>query len=341
MTSNPWFDRQIGLALFRVVAAFLVLRNLISYLPYAEDFFGGNGLYPASRYTQALIHDHVMFLKYPFFLPAMSTIYLKAGIVLAVLLLLGVFGRLACLLLFFYLVNLQLRNPFIFDGSDNVIQVTLPFLAFSDAFRYRVRFFRFRINNKVISVVTEQIKKYALIGFLLQICFIYFFTAINKLHSDLWYNGTATYYALRTDRYMANSLNYFLTRNLYFVIVNTYLILLFELAFAFLIWFRKTKWVVIAFGTLFHIGIWIFMKIDVFPWIMIASYFVFVTDEEYAGFFAWCSKFYNRLLNTPPFKSLLSGRDNRKTKAGNKEKTVLSARGRESASPMGKHGTIR
>lgn len=327
MTTNPYYERQVGLSLFRVVTAFLILRNLISYLPYAEDFFGGNGLYPASRYTQALIHDHVMFLKYPFFLPAMSAIYLKAGIVLAALLLLGVFGRLSCLLLFFFLVNLQLRNPFIFDGSDNVIQVTLPFLTFCDAFHYRLRFFRFRIKNDLVTTVVSQVQKYALIGFLIQICIIYLFTALNKLHSDLWFDGTAIYYALRTDRYMASSLNYSLTRNLYFVIANTYLVLLFELAFAFLIWFKKTKWYIIAFGVVFHVGIWIFMKIDVFPWIMIASYFVFVTDGEYALIFSRCDRFYNWLLKKLRRKPLsYAVKQKKKIK---RDVNVLSAAARE------------
>lgn len=286
MDDNKYFDRQIGLSVFRIILAFLVIRNLISYMPYAEDFFGGNGLYPSSRYHQALIRDHVTFLKYPFYIPVMSKIYLISGIVISCLLLLGIFGRVMCLLLFVYLVNLQLRNPFIFDGSDNVIQVTLPFLAFCDAFKYRIRIFNFKLKNLFLITVAEQVRKYALIGFLIQICMIYLFTGLGKIHSDLWFNGTATYYALRTNRYMAGSLNYFLTENLYFVVINTYLILLFEISFSFLIWFRKTKWFVIGFGFIFHAGIWFLMKIDVFPWIMIASYFVFVTDEEYRQIFA-------------------------------------------------------
>lgn len=275
--------RTIGLSAFRILISLLIIKNLINYLPYSEEFFGPFALSPYSEYTQSLLRYGISFLKYPFNIPFFSRLYIWLGIILCLLTMFGIFRFISVLSLFLYLVNLQLRNQFIGDGSDNVMLVTLPFLAFSDAynfFSFRVLKIKLKLHETINYVIT-QIREVALFGFMIQICFIYFFTAIYKLNSDLWFNGTATYYALRIERYMMLNLNYDITENIYFVTISTYSILLFELLFSFLIWFKETKFYIILLGVIFHVGIWVFMRIEVFPWIMIGTYLVFITDDEY------------------------------------------------------------
>ena len=290
------YQRQIGLSIFRVLVSILVLVNLVNFLPYSGDFFGNGNIYPYSRYSEKLNNVGLSFLKYPFNAVFSAKLYLYLGITLSVFLLFGIFKQLTCLSLFLFLLILHLRNPFLYDGADTTIRVTLPFLAFADSYKYfSFNFLNIRIKNTIVELFLSQIKKYALIGFLIQVCIIYLVTALIKVHSDLWYNGTATYYTLRVEKYMASPLNIYLTQNIYFVTFSTYSVLLFELAFAFLIWFKKTKWYLLSYGVIFNLGIWFLMRIEVFPWIMIATYMVFITDEEYKLIYKKIQNKKNRL----------------------------------------------
>ncbi|MFM7430668.1 MAG: HTTM domain-containing protein [Flammeovirgaceae bacterium] len=116
---------------------------------------------------------------------------------------------------------------------------------------------------------------------MIQICYVYFFTALAKLQGALWLNGTAIYYTMRVDEFRATDWNISLTKNHYFVVLSTYFTLFWELSFSFLIWFRQTKVLIIFFGVILHIGIWIFMRIDNFSWIMIGSYAIFISNDDY------------------------------------------------------------
>ncbi|MDO4229874.1 MAG: DCC1-like thiol-disulfide oxidoreductase family protein, partial [Capnocytophaga sp.] len=57
-----------------------------------------------------------------------------------------------------------------------------------------------------------------------------------------------------------------------------------EIAFPFLVWFKQTKFWIFLGGVFLHIGIWIFMRIDNFSWVMLSTYFVFITNEEFRSF---------------------------------------------------------
>lgn len=207
-------------------------------------------------------------------------------VVFGILFLFGEFGWISGAFLYTMFTILRMRNPFILDGSDNVIQVTFPFLIMADSYNYfttnnykRIRLFDAFVGMvKPLTTIVNPIAKY---GLLIQIVFVYFFTALAKLQGSLWLNGTAVFYTMRVAEFRATEWNIPLTKNYFFVVLSTYFTLFWEIAFPFLIWFRKTKFWIIGLGILFHIGIFIFMRIDNFSWIMIGSYALFINDDEY------------------------------------------------------------
>lgn len=119
---------------------------------------------------------------------------------------------------------------------------------------------------------------------MIQVCFVYLFTGLAKHEGELWRNGTAVYYTMRVRDFMATNWNIPLTTNHYFVVILTYFTMFWELAFPFLVWFKKTKFWIFLGGIFLHIGIWFFMRIDNFSWVMLATYFVFITNEEFFSF---------------------------------------------------------
>lgn len=202
-------------------------------------------------------------------------------IILAISYLFAFGGRIVGVILFLLIINLKIRNGFILDGSDNVIQVVFPFLILSD----NLKRFRFFETNLIATNFSKLISSIFVFGIMIQVCFVYLFKALAKLQGELWLNGTAIYYTMRVKDFMATDWNIPLTENHYFVVLGTYFTIFWELAFPFLIWFRKTKYYILFFGVVLHVGIWIFMRIDNFSWVMISTYFVFISDEEYSNIY--------------------------------------------------------
>ncbi len=274
----------IGLGCLRVITCLLVIKNMCFYLPTSKELFGSVGIFPYSSYLELLESYHLSFLAYPFNQPFAPQIFLLIVILFSGAYLLGYGGRVSGIFLIILLSVLKFRNGFILDGSDNVIQVTLPFLVIADShyfFRYTEKSIKENDAPDIVEYFWISVKKVALVGLMIQVCYIYFFTSLAKLQGDVWLNGTAIYYTMRVSDFMATSWNIPLTKNHYFVVLGTYFTIIFEIAFPFLIWFKETKYWIILSGIILHIGIWIFMRIDNFSWIMIGTYFIFINDQEY------------------------------------------------------------
>lgn len=294
-----------GLAIFRVITGFLLLKNYIFYLPMAKYLFGKDAIYPIQNYIDLFKYFNVSYLAYPFEREHWLLVYLIICIILSALFVLGIGRNITSIVLYIFVINLSWRNGFILDGSDNVVQVTLPFLAISNSFKYLTwnngyvnseSPIKYIMNNSFFPDFKRQLNDFAVIGIWIQISFVYLFTALAKLQGKLWLNGTAVYYTMRVDEFMATSWNIPLTQNHYFVVLSTYFTVFWELSFPFLVWFRQTKRYTLLLGVILHFGIWIFMRIDNFSWIMIGSYFVFLTDLEYKKNLSHLMVAINRLL---------------------------------------------
>ncbi len=300
-------SRSMGLSAFRVVVAMIVVRNGFTYLPLADELFGAHGISPYYVYAASINHTWLDWAMYPFYLPGAPEAFIVVMIVLGVLFMLGIGKRITGVVLLLMLTLLRLRNPFILDGSDNVIQVTLLFLilAYSYAhFSYdlpKPRGYRDLKGRLAKLSLVQAVLAFATLAVMVQICYVYFFTAAAKFQGELWLNGTAVYYTMRVHEFRATPWNIPLTANHYFVVAATYGTLIFEVSFAFLVWFRKTKWLVLAAGVTLHVGIWVFMRIDNFSWVMIGAYPVFITNEEYRHAFRLLQRSWTRLIRRLPF----------------------------------------
>ncbi|MFN7115865.1 MAG: restriction endonuclease subunit S [Saprospiraceae bacterium] len=223
------------------------------------------------------------FILYFFSNPDLLKVYFIILGILGLLFMFGIGGTITGIILYFMLFFVHQKNNYILDGSDNVLLVVLPFLLLANSYSYFIeeKYFpkfeaRLRANKLVV-----QVAKLFCLGLMIQVCFVYFFTAVAKSEGSLWQKGTALYYVMRVEEFRATSWNIPLTENIYFVVIGTYFTMLVEIAMPFLVWFKRTKFFILLLMSALHIGIWIFMRIDNFSTIMIATYFVFFTDKEY------------------------------------------------------------
>lgn len=251
-------------------------------MPVADELFGAEGIFPYDAYVELMNYYGIEFMVYPFSLNFFPIIFLLSLTFMALMYMFGIGGKLTGFLMYFMIIILKIRNGFILDGSDNVIQVTLPFLILADNLDHFRLFERKKSYN---SLWKQYLSKYFHVGLLIQVSYVYFFTALAKFQGELWLNGTATYYTMRVRDFMATDFNLILTKNHYFVVISTYFTLFWEISFPFLIWFKKSKIYIVIFGIILHVGIWIFMRIDNFSWVMISTYLLFFNNDEIDSFF--------------------------------------------------------
>lgn len=272
-------SRQIGLTLFRLALSFLIIRNMFQYLPQADILFGNAGISALTPYLQELRAAGLGFLA-PTLSGSNPAWYLWIVVGVSFLFALGIGKWFSGIVLYGLIWNLQQRNQLVLNGSDTVMLNLLPLLILGDAYQhFTYAWPSFSWEHKL-----EYLRKLATWGFLLQVSVIYLVTGIAKVGTEVWFDGTANYYTLQLDEFEATSWNKVLVQHALFVKGSTWGTLIFELLFPVAILLRPLKYIWLAMGVFFHLGIWIFMKIDVFPWIMLATYPVFLTDAEWLKF---------------------------------------------------------
>lgn len=123
----------------------------------------------------------------------------------------------------------------------------------------------------------------AMLAIVTQLCLLYFSTGLYKVMGEVWQNGTAVYYIMRTHWYTWPGVSELIYQNGPLVVVMTYGAMLLEVTFPFLLLRRETRWLAIAGGFAMHMGILVFMGLVAFSWAMLSIYFVLITDREYAA----------------------------------------------------------
>jgi hypothetical protein len=201
---------------------------------------------------------------------------LAAAAAAALLLLVGRFTRIAALATWVLLVSLHARNPLILNFGDAILRVSTFWALFLplgsrwslDARRARGG----RDPGPVCSVASA--------AFLLQVCFVYFFTAVEKSGPDWHRDGLALYYALHLD-WMALPPAHWLRDQVLLTQLVTWATLAFEYVGPFLL--LAPAWPLRLLGVLgfwsLHLGISATLRLGVFPWVDIAILAAFLPRE--------------------------------------------------------------
>lgn len=290
MIHSAMNDKTIGMTLVRVGISLIIIKDFILYLFSLDYLFGPHAIVPFSMYDTIMHQYHLTFLEINFNDLHEAFFYMCASLLCAVLFLLGWRTFWTGMLLFLFLIILKMRNIYLLDGGDNLMQVLMPFIAISGSLPLYNTKSSTAVSNRWYQ--TQQlINRLGNYGVMLEICYVYFFAFLHKIPGPLWLDGTATYYVMRTAEFQGTPFNVWITQSALFVKFTTYATLIWEGLFPFLIWIKgKTRYYLLSFSLLMHLGILIFMRIDNYSLVMLVSYFSFLTNEEYARLYEMLPK---------------------------------------------------
>jgi uncharacterized membrane protein YphA (DoxX/SURF4 family) len=280
----------LPIALYRILFAALVFVNGLFLLPDVATFFGERGVLPmdyALQYTGTPRLNVLAWLpNNDGWLYAFFAVYLAASLCLAV----GFLTRISAAIVFISLATLHHRNMVVLNSADTFLRLAAFCLIFSAAGRALSvdRWLRIRWGIEQ-GRDPPPAPPWAQRLIQIQLAIAYLATVRWKLAGNTWVDGTAVYYATRLQEFIRFPVPYVFD-HLWTIKLMTWGTLAVELALALLVWFRDLRYPVLLAGVLLHLGLEYSMNIQLFQWVMVSAYVLFIDPRDLRRATAWLSQ---------------------------------------------------
>ena len=265
-----------SLAMLRVSLAIVILLDLAYRATDLKAHYTDLGILPRSALTSGVADSwNISVHNISGLLEIQGALFAIHGLV-AVALLAGYRTRLATILVWFFAISLDSRNPMILTGGDNLLGLLLFWSMFLPLGA------RFSVDSAMNNGLHRESNRYvstATAAILLQVGMVYIFTAVMKSDPVWREDFTALYYALSIDQF-ATRLGRHLLNYPDLLAAMTATTLWIESAcppLAFFPFFNgpiRLAVVLVLIG--FHIGIAMVLNIGFFPVVSIIALIVFV-----------------------------------------------------------------
>lgn len=203
-----------------------------------------------------------------------------------VILILGYKTRAASAVAWILTISLHNRNFLILNGGDVLLRMLLFWSVFLplgavgslDSLRTQAISDRYAMANK------KTVFSGGSIAIIIQIMFVYIFTALLKTGREWWPDGTASFYALSLDSFVT-PFGQWLSQWTNVLQFSTYIVYFLELLGP-LVWlspiyFVKARVLSIAAFMLIHLNFDLAMRLGLFPWVDMASLLILIPSENF------------------------------------------------------------
>lgn len=277
---NSWFFGKTdtwGLSLFRVLLGLLILIKFAFHYRDLNLWFTEEGLFPLSTLNRIVTDNRInlfQILDGVVDSVALAHWLWVATMLFASMFCLGLWTRFSALMMFVLVISFDNRNPYIVHGGDTLIRVLSFWMIFARSNAY------FSLDQKFArNKIPHAAPAWPLRALQFQVAVMYFATFCHKIKGSSWWDGTAIYTVSQLIEFKRYPLP-FLYSSWLFIKISTWITLIFEGSFAILVWWRKTKYHVLAFGVFFHLCLEWHYNIPIFQWVSIFSYAVFLDRQS-------------------------------------------------------------
>lgn len=253
------------LALFRIALGALLLFDLIARSRALRVFYSDDGVVPRSAVFENMPHSWFVSLHFLSGRVEVEALMFVISVIFALMLIFGWRTRLASFGSWLLLVSLDVRNPFVIDGADNIFRVLLFWGIFLPwGARYSVE------SALETSTPKSPTRVFSIgtVALLLQMPIVYLFTGLLKSGSPWRQDFTAISLVLRAPDFslpLGSWLSSFPT----VLKIATLATLLLEIGGAILLlspWFTKISRLIAISGLVaLQVGFLLTMKLGLFP----------------------------------------------------------------------------
>lgn len=300
-----------GAAAARILTGFAVLGLLLSNIRNRDILFGPGSVWaePARRrapdYWPTEIVAHVGSTAFLF--------YYLVVVVVALLWVLGWHARFMGVLVLIGEVSIIERAPLVGDQGDNILRIGLFLLLFMQTDEYWSLDARRRIRRGAGPPIlplwfTNGIHNVALATLAVQLVIAYFWAGMAKADGALWQHGTALYYPLQLPEFRPFPVLSNLFTHVGLVVgVSTYLVIIFELGFAFALLHPVARKIAISLAFLLHVSIAVLMALPWFSLSMLAVVAILVSTGTYVTLDGWLRALVRRSIGRDDLRHASAG----------------------------------
>lgn len=279
---NRFFFEPISpasIGLFRICFGVVIFLAVLGRYPFRDIFYGQNAIVSYETMNPYFHGNPIFYFRWLPQADPWLNLYFLGLLAVTICFTIGFFTRASSILVFLGLISLSNRNFFIDNAGDDLMRINCFFLMFSHAGAAFSVDRWWRIKRGKESTELQPRPPWAQRLLQLQLAYLYADTFYLKLPGEGWRDGTALYYALNyleLRRFDFKYLFYYLWQ----IKLATYSVMTGEFALAFLVWFKKFRYGVLAVGLLLHVGINLTMQFPIFQYVMIVSLINFVYPEH-------------------------------------------------------------
>ncbi|MGL3149255.1 HTTM domain-containing protein [Microbacterium sp. A82] len=220
-----------------------------------------------------------------------------ALIALILLFTIGYRTRIVTPILLILIVSLQSNNGFVLNGGDTLYRITLLFLVFANLSEHYSLDARRRSRRPglpsprrwgIPAYISNAAHNTALVLCCFQIIVVYVVSGVWKLTGEEWLGGTALFYALRIDAFMAYpAINELLWQSSLLIYIATFIALWVQTLFPLALLWRPTRIFVLVSLIFMHLGIAVLLGLWPFSLAMIALDMLFIRDSTWVWAGQW------------------------------------------------------
>jgi predicted DCC family thiol-disulfide oxidoreductase YuxK len=273
----------IGASLLRICIGLLLIYHYLIHYGQRYFLWSGAGI---NDYSEQYLLSTLSLYNMNSSLIYFDIIY-HISIVASVVYLIGYKGRIISVINYVLYYSLYIRMGHISDGGDNLLVICLFFLLFVNCTVYFApkaelyRASRHQSKHTFRAQLGSLLHNAAVICIVIQLCFVYFISAMYQMMGELWQNGTAIYYISQVNEFSRPILRKIVDDFLWLTVMASYMSVIIKLGFPFTLWNKRLKPVMVGAMLIFHAGIGIGMGLLTFSLTMIVMELLVFTDQEY------------------------------------------------------------
>ncbi|RMF39130.1 MAG: HTTM domain-containing protein [Planctomycetota bacterium] len=279
-----WFEPLLPhtLAVIRVFTGAMAAYIHAIWLSHVDDFMGPTPWVDRPAWEALHDRDWAWSWLWYFDQPALLIGHQVVAIVAALALMVGLATRITSVLSWWLMLMVCHRLTLALFGLDQIVVMLLMYLMLSQCGGVWSidRRLRSRIGPRWW-LATDQphfSNRVATRLIQLHLCVIYAFSGLSKARGEMWFDGSALWYALVNYEYQSLDLVW-LGRYPWLVSLLTLATLFWETFYCALVWPRLTRPFVLGMAVVVHGGIALALGMPTFGWMMIVANMAFIQPQ--------------------------------------------------------------
>lgn len=269
-----------ALAFFRIFFGIVVFLNFLTKGFDLQAFYTKFGIYPMELYI-----EHMSKWQHSFHLTSdelwFQYILLIFSLVVSFAFIVGYKTKISTIILWLLVVSLHNRNYLILHSGDALIRIMLFWSIFLPLGKqFSMDFFLGK--GKLINEKLSYVASLATFAALIQILYVYFFTALLKDHPEWHTTFEAVYYAMSLDQFTTPTGKFLLGFPLLLKMMTamTFYLELLGPILLLIPFFQRHIRLFVPFGFIgLHIGLLVTMDLGLFPLVCIACWCLFLPKK--------------------------------------------------------------